>query len=154
MGARADVRTVTIPPLEALPKAPPPSDSDAPDRSASSGLVTRRNIGIAGIAIGVVGVAIGAISGIVAFSENSASKQGCKNGVCNQAGFDDYQSGKSAATVSDIGFGAGLAFAALGGYLLFTSRAPAKTADTGLRSIRATASVSPSGAAVVLGGGF
>ena len=70
--------------------------------------------------VGVAGIVVGSVTGALVLSKKSKVSDGCHAGVCTQSGLDAANSGKSLATVSDIGFGVGIAGLAVGAVLWLT----------------------------------
>ena len=72
--------------------------------------------------VGVAGVAFGAVTGIITLSKKSTANANCndKLGVCNQAGVDANESGKTFAVLSGVGLGVGVVGLATGAYLWLT----------------------------------
>jgi hypothetical protein len=77
-----------------------------------------------GFGIGAVGIAAGATSGILSFTTFSKAKENCDTSAkeCGPAGQSDLQSSRTWSTVSNVGFGVGLAGIALGTYGLLTAK--------------------------------
>jgi hypothetical protein len=147
LGAKADMQTVTVPPLEsgaggatvaALPGAgtsvPPtaaePASSSGTDTgtTSSSGSSTRI-LGLGLVGAGVIGLGVGTVFGLKAGSLNDDAKANCNADQtrCNAAGVAQVDDAKSAATISTIGFVAGAALVAGGAVLFFTSPKGEKT---------------------------
>lgn len=112
----APVETPPPPPPTAPTVTPPPPRKDTPPESDGS---TQRTIGVVVAGVGVVGIGIGALFGFRAISKNSDAKESCDGANCSdQKGVDLTDDAKSAATISNIAFGAGLACLA-GGIVLY-----------------------------------
>lgn len=74
-----------------------------------------------GLGVGVIGVGVGSVFGIVALGKASDVKDACSGTRCPPSSKDDVDSGRSAATISTVGFvvgGAGLVAAAIGYFAL------------------------------------
>jgi hypothetical protein len=73
--------------------------------------------------VGVAGVALGTVTGIVALNKKSTADANCNDrlGVCNRAGVDANESGKTYATLSALGLGVGVIGLAAGAYLWLTA---------------------------------
>lgn len=80
--------------------------------------------------VGVAGVVLGSVTGLSVLSKKSKVTDGCTGAACNQTGLDAANSAKSLATISDIGFGLGVAGLAASAILLLTggSEEPAQHA--------------------------
>jgi len=72
--------------------------------------------------VGVAGVAFGAVTGIVALNKKSTVDANCSDAqrVCNQAGVNANESGKTFAALSGIGLGIGVLALAASTYLWLT----------------------------------
>jgi hypothetical protein len=73
--------------------------------------------------IGVAGIAFGTVTGIVTISKKSTADANCSEArsVCNQAGVDANESGRTFGMLSVAGFGVGVAGLATAAYLWFTA---------------------------------
>jgi hypothetical protein len=104
--ASAPARAAAPPPAEAPEAATRPSRAPA----------------YAALGIGAAGIAVGTVTGLMALSAASSVKSECPDKQCSpqtlQAGQDDGQRAKTMSLVSTIGFGVGIAGAAIGTYLL------------------------------------
>ncbi|MBS2019189.1 MAG: hypothetical protein JST00_40350 [Deltaproteobacteria bacterium] len=110
------------------PKAVPQANPDAPAADGAgapaAATSTKKDRLPAYIAFGVggAGVLIGGISGLVAVGKKSDLSDACPNNVCPSAASQDViDSGKSAATVSTVGFVIGGLGIATGVVLLLTN---------------------------------
>lgn len=70
--------------------------------------------------VGVAGIVVGSITGALVLGKKSKVNDGCTAGVCNQSGLDAANSAETLGTVSDIGFGVGIAGLAVSAVLLLT----------------------------------
>jgi hypothetical protein len=106
----------------------PAGQGPAADEPFSPGGSQRKWAYVAG-SVGVAGVAFGAVTGIVTLSKKSTANANCddKRHVCNQAGIDANESGKTFAALSGLGLGVGVVGLAAGAYLWLTD-APAAPA--------------------------
>jgi hypothetical protein len=123
-----------------------------PDPTAAplpkSTLKTSTIAGLSLVGLGVASLAVGGVTGVVALKDASAARSQCPNGACTTAAsIATAQSGKTFATVSTVGFGAGIAASAVGTFLLLR-RSPAE----GEPSV--TATVGPHSAGLLVGGTF
>ncbi len=115
--ASAKAVPATPPPPEQPPVVvqPPPTRDTGPTDDGS----TQRTIGIAAVGVGVVGLGFGTFFGLRAISKNSDAKDLCDGTVCHdQNGVTLTDDAKTAATISNIAFGIGLAGVA-GGIVLY-----------------------------------
>ncbi|MBN2192428.1 MAG: hypothetical protein JW751_06395 [Polyangiaceae bacterium] len=99
--------------------APQPSPSD--DQQASDGRPLR-TVGYVLIGAGSAGVIVGGIFGGRAMSKRSQLDADCESKGCPESSQDDIDAMKTSATLSTVGFGAGLGMAVLGAVLVVTSR--------------------------------
>lgn len=133
VGAVGQRLTVVVPPLDDEHAAAPPSspalaNGSAPaDAAATAGAgpgrwSARRTAGVAIASVGAASLAVGSIFGVRAFSRWSEAEKKCPMEVCTTPA-DDRASkqASAAATVANVGFGVGLAAAAVGLYLFFSS---------------------------------
>jgi hypothetical protein len=76
--------------------------------------------------MGAAGVVLGAVTGIVTLNKKSTADANCSDRyrVCNQAGVDANESGKTFGALSVLGFGVGVVGLAAGTYLWLTAPAP------------------------------
>ena len=147
VGAEHDAQSVKVGPLEAEPGAapgppaahaepsgaPPASSAPAPAAIAGTeesptgptdGAWKRPAAWIAGGA-GVVAIGVGAAFGISAISKSSDAKSKCSPSLCtDSAAVRENGDAKTAATVSDVAIGVGLAAVAAGVYLFVSAPAP------------------------------
>ncbi len=100
---------------------PPRDESPAETQPFSPGGSQRRWAYVAG-SIGVAGVAFGGVTGIVTLNKKSTADANCSDArrVCNRAGIDANESGKTFGALSGIGLGVGLVGLAAGTYLWLT----------------------------------
>jgi hypothetical protein len=127
---------VEIPALAAIavPVAPAPVVQKQPTGEMplavhvpmQDGFPRRKLIGIGVASAGVVAVGVGSIFGVKAMNRNDDSKPHCQQNVCDPTGVKLNDEAKSAATVSTVLFGVGLAAIGAGAWLFF-SRPQAST---------------------------
>jgi len=129
------------------PEAPPPAPAEPPSPGRG-----RRILGITVGAIGIAALGVGTAFGLSA----SSKKSDATNGHCNdkfqctdQAGVDLVKDAQSAATISTVAIGIGVA-AVAGGVILFLT-APK---DPEKQALRVTPVVGPGMFAVGVSGGF
>lgn len=95
----------------------------APPPAPATGETTNtRRIGayVAG-GVGVVGIGLGSYFGLKAFSDWHTRNDNCPHGRCNQAAVSAHDSAHTAAILSDVSFGVGIAALGAAAYLWFTS---------------------------------
>jgi hypothetical protein len=149
IGAKADRRTVTVPPLEdAPPESPAPAPvAVLPPSSASDSISRRTNSGkVIGFILGGVGVAAlgaGAFFGIEAITKSSSARAACPSFMsCSQAALSENSTAKTDALVSDITLGAAVAALGVSTVLLLTSHN--RSTESPARSSRVVPVLSPS----------
>lgn len=129
-----DATSAAPEPAAALAASPPPQAAPSsvaaigpapPPQAHASGRKTGAYV--AG-GVGLAGIAVGAVTGILALSKEHTVNGNCSGASCNPAGLDAAKSGKGLATVSDLGFGVGIAGLALGTILLLTGGSESATA--------------------------
>jgi len=115
------------------PKAPPPTPGGtlappATGQAPESPAPPNRVPAYVALGVGAVGLGVGAVFGIVALGKKSDLDGACSNKVCpSSAQQDTIDSGKTAGTVSTIGFAVGIVGAGVGTYLLLTSGSSARS---------------------------
>jgi hypothetical protein len=147
------------PPAPVAAAAPPPPRAAPAIAPAAPG---NPHLPIALVAggIGLAGVGVGAAFGAIAMSKNLESTtihQTCRSPSACAVGADLRSGAYSAATVSTIGFGVGLAGLATATVILLIPRskgAPRPAAASALRSIQWTPVAGAQGAGAVLSGRF
>jgi hypothetical protein len=80
--------------------------------------------------VGAAGVVVGAVTGIITLNKKSTANANCSDDrhVCNRAGVDANESGKTFGTLSAVGLGVGVIGLAAGAYLWLTAPQPSPTA--------------------------
>jgi serine/threonine-protein kinase len=128
LAMRPPAAPVVVAAPAAVPSVPPPIPTlELTDQDRA--LQTRHRVGLAVGAGGAVLVGVGAAFGLKAMGRHDDSKAHCQGTVCDPAGVTLNHDAKSAATVSTIAFGVGLAAVAGGAWLLFV---PPKTESGGV----------------------
>lgn len=167
VAAESDAAKVDVPALvkdESAPVEPPPTPAATPsvvtpppparDTGSGSDGSTQRTIGLVAAGVGVVGIGFGAVFGLRAISKNSDAKELCDGAACrDEQGVSLTDDAKSAATVSNIAFGAGLACLA-GGVVLYLTAPSAPKQSAKRRSLHLTPLASPRAGGFALGGTF
>jgi hypothetical protein len=76
---------------------------------------------IGGFTAGALGLVVGSVAGIISLSKTSSIKGSCSGNVCPVSQVSNIDSAKSAATISNVGFGFAIVGAAVGvlGYFLW-----------------------------------
>jgi serine/threonine-protein kinase len=105
----------------------PEQDAPQPD---TAGMGSRRTLALALGAAGVVGVGLGTVFGLQAKSKLDESNEGhCDaNDACDSTGLDLRSDAQSAALLSTISFGAGVALLGAGAFFWFTGQESSPTA--------------------------
>ena len=101
---------VAPPPPKPVPV--PPSDSDA----------TRRLAGFVALGAGGVGIALGITFGILAVGKRDDIGARCVANRCTEEGAQSYRDAQSDAQIATVATVIGIGAAAVGGWLVFTSR--------------------------------
>jgi len=112
----------------AAPRAVTAAPAGPGDRGAglrTAGLITG--------GLGVAGLAVGTYFGVRTLADKSDRDGHCSSQGCDPRGVELDHQARTDATISTIGFGAGLAFAAAGAVLFWRGSAPPRGATTGLR---------------------
>ena len=148
-----------LPPSESTPentaKLENPFEGDAPappKEQAEPPQASRPALGYVIFGVGVVGTGVGTYYGLRAISLRKDSDAQCASG-CNAQGVDLNNQAKTAAWISNFGIGFGLVGLAVGGYMLLKSPdAPAPREDKTETSLRIVPELSPTKAALSIGG--
>jgi len=104
--------------------------------------------------IGIAGLTTGLIAGAVALGKKGDIEDHCPNRQCTSEGHDDVDSGQSAALVSSIGFGVGIAGAATAVALLLFTRSDPPRGDKVSRTLYPIVAAGDRGAGVGVRGSF
>lgn len=139
VGADRVTSTVTVPPLEsdAGPQPPPaaPAAPPAPTPPADDGSL--RTVGWIVTGAGVVGLGVGTFFGLRAASQRDEADRSCAGRFCTDEGLAGHDRARTSALVSTVGFGVGIAAAAVGVTLLVWPRRTS-SADTAMGTTRLT----------------
>ena len=137
MGSAHDAQTVTVGPLapetahDAAPAAapapaPPSMESASPgpaDASSSPG-AWKRPAGLVAAGVGVVALGVGTYFGVSAISKSNDAKGRCTPSSCADPGaVRENDDAKTAATISDVAIGVGIAALGAGAFLFLTAPA-------------------------------
>jgi hypothetical protein len=132
IGPEHDAQTITVGALvldasdAPPPPPPPPPATDVTPAPASPDTATlgswKRPAGWIVGGIGVAAVGAGAVFGVMAITKSSDAKSKCSPSSCTDpAAVSENQDAKTAATISDVAIGAGVAAVAVGAWFLFTA---------------------------------
>jgi len=133
-------------PLHLAATAPPAREEEtsaAPVRWAGDD--SRRRWAYVAGGVGAAGVVFGAVTGIVTLNKKSTADANCNDQrhLCNQAGIEANEAGKTYGTLSVLGFGVGVVGLATGAYLWLTApKAATHTAHSSI-PVRRGLGVSP-----------
>lgn len=121
---------------------------------------SQRTVGFVIGGAGLVALGVGSYFGLHAMSKWDERKDNCPNNACNQSAKDAGDKAKSAALISDIGFGVGIIAAGVGTYLVLSSKPPSEsTSGRGrharqARSLQVLPAFGPQGGGLVLRGNY
>jgi hypothetical protein len=134
--AESQTLTVTVGPAQAATLGTAATEKPVP-RPPSSG--NGRTWGFVAISIGAAGLIVGGTAGVLAISKKHTMDDDCAraNGTlfCGNKGLDAAQSGKTLATLANIGVAVGIVGVGLGGYLVLSSGHDGSRTAVGARSI-------------------
>lgn len=130
---------VSLPALEEEPAPPPAAEAAAPAPPPPVQIEGggQRTLGFVVGGVGLAALAAGAVTGLMAMSENDASKEECPNdGACaSQAAVDANDSARTFGTISTVAFGVGAVGIAAGAVLLLTAPSDKDRSAAGLRVV-------------------
>ena len=147
-----------LPAPTAVPPPPPTAapllSQDADTKPRGTGLRKTAAYVVGGLAAGAL--VTGGIFGWRAISKRSDSDTQCPDpmGRCTEQAVAWNEQAKTAARVSDVAFGVGLAGAGVATYLLLTSASDSSKAPGPARAIHVAPEVSPTQAGFALGGSW
>jgi hypothetical protein len=126
VGAKADTKTIVVPPLENAPTPPPsPIVSTSSTIVAPQGEVRSSNRSPAGwvaMGFGAVGIGVGTYFGLRALSQQKEADKACDGDRCkSQAGVTANAEAIKAANLATVGFGVGIVGVGVGTFLLLSS---------------------------------
>lgn len=144
--------------------SPPTSGSGSADKLLSSSVPsTDANTGAGAVGylvggLGILALVGGAVTRVLAFEQKKTVDADCPGNECGQAGWDALSTGRTLQTTSTVLLAAGAVGLGAGAYLLLARPSHNATAASGAANGTVWATVGgrmlPSGAAIVLGGGF
>ncbi|UQA62194.1 tetratricopeptide repeat protein [Polyangium aurulentum] len=145
----AKVATLLVPKLERVPDAKPPEPAGQ----------WKKPVGYSMLGVSAVLLGLGTVFGVRAMSLGNETADGCKNMVCNEAGWEALQSGRSSATAANVLLPIGLAAAGVGAFFLITAPrstdgAPSSAGKDARIEVRAGAVALPGGGYLGVGGAF
>jgi hypothetical protein len=126
---------------------PPTSAPEAPAAAPESRGARTAGFIVGGI--GIVGLGVGAAFGLKTFANKKDSDAYCSGTVCDKDGLDLRDQAKTASTISNIAFAAGLAGVAVGTYLVFFTGSGGSKTGSGMAL---ASSVAPGRAGIELRG--
>jgi hypothetical protein len=108
------------------PEPPPPAPAPAPEGTSGGG----RTAGFVVGGVGLAAIVVGGVFGVMTFTKNATANSDCHfaDRGCTLDGFNAGKDASTFATISDFGFGVGLAGVAAGAILVLTSKPGAKPA--------------------------
>lgn len=124
-------------PAAVSPVGSQPHPAATPARVSPSS--NRRSMVFVAAGIGAAGVVVGSVTGALVLSKKSTVNDGCRDHACTQGGLAAANSAQKLAVVSDIGFGVGLAGAAVAVVLLLTGDDVSSRAKSGWQPVVAAA---------------
>ena len=129
--------------------------SDEPSRHGSG----QRSAGIVIGAVGLVGLGVGSYFGLHAMSKWNERKDQCTPG-CTEGAKSAGDAAKSAALISDLGFGVGIVALGVGTYLVLSAKPSSESASANesaarqARALQVLPVMSPLGGGLVLRGSY
>ncbi len=121
------VGAAPVPALASAPASPPPDAQNAeapappPDETPSQA-TWKRPAGLVVAGVGVVALGVGTYFGLSAISKSNDAKKNCSPSSCTDGGaVSENNDAKTAATISDVTIGVGIAAVAVGAYLFLTA---------------------------------
>lgn len=148
VGANADAKSVTIPPLEKEIIVPPPGTED-------SG--SMKTLGYVLGGVGIAGLGLGGAMGFLAMGDKNDAADDpalCPDQKCTPAGREKIDSAESKALISTIGFGVGAAALGAGIVILVMSGGDDKEAAAPAQSAQVLPSFDANGGGLSVVGQF
>lgn len=105
----------------------PTATAPPPDKPKDAGGGSRTGAYVA-LGVGGAGILAGTVFGLLAKSSESKGNDQCRGEVCPERSRSDFDSAKSKALVSNIGFGVGIVGLGVGGTLLVLSKGKSQEA--------------------------
>jgi hypothetical protein len=159
VGLDAESKTVDIPPLLDAPPEPKPSAaptvSSAPTPPGPEQQVPdRRRYGYISTGVGLVAVGFGSYFGLLAKSRWDDRNAHCPDGVCDSQAVKRGDQANTAAWISNVAFGVGVAGLGAAAYFFLAGRSASAPAKRDGVRYHVTPAVGPSVAAVAVGGAW
>lgn len=139
--------TVEAGPAEA-PRPPPrpaPTVAKGPDDGSRTSAGSGRTMGLVATSVGAAGLVLGGVTGALALSKKSTMNDECSRSggelLCTQRGLDAAHAGSTFATISNVGFIAGVIGLGVGTYFLVTSGGGGRSAAISARATPTSGSV-------------
>lgn len=131
---RVELEVAPPPALEPLPFAKPGTSAAPPANEHAAGARRHdKTASLAALGVGLTGVVVGSVSGALVFVKKHDVTGNCSGKSCNDAGLSAAEDAQTLATVSNVGFGVGIAGLALGTILWLSSGSSATSAPQGTR---------------------
>jgi hypothetical protein len=124
--------TVAVSKPAAAPLSPPvaaPSQGSQAAAPAPTHGSSRKTAAYVAGGVGIAGIALGSVTGVLVLSKKHTMNDNCTGTDCNADGVSAANSAKTLATVSDVGFGVGIAGLAVGTILLLTGGSESAAAE-------------------------
>jgi hypothetical protein len=121
--AERETKDVSIA-LDGVAEPPPPPPPPGGDHKPETGGRSISPVTWIGLGLGVAGLGVGSVAGVIALGKSKTVKDECVGTACPTKAKSDVDSGRTAATISTIGFiagGVGVAVAAVGFFFLSSS---------------------------------
>jgi hypothetical protein len=123
---------IVLAPLEDEPPPTPKVEDDAVTEASAN---RRRTLTFIVGGVGVLGLAIGTFFGVRTLQKRDAARTHCAGSICDAQGVESYDDAHTAATVSTIAYGIGLAAGAAATYLLITAPSRARPVTVSVRGM-------------------
>jgi hypothetical protein len=149
VGAKADTKTIVVPPLENAPTPPPSSVATTAPVPAQAEVKSsnRSPAGWVAMGFGAAGLGVGTFFGLRAMSQQKEADKYCDRDQCSNAtGSSANADAIRSANLATVGFGVGIVGVGVGTYLLLTQGSSAP------RTANARVSISTTGNQLTLSG--